>query len=100
MDSIKKGISLPEITKALLNKGWNKNQVEYAFEDARWELRKVLLEVVPKANTSDISSAEAYIKKCVAVGMDELKIKTALFSKGWKPEQIDLALKNARKGKI
>ena len=99
MDAIKKGTSLTDISKALLNKGWAKKQIEYAFEDARWELKKVLLEITPNVNTADTSSAEAYIKKCLAVGIDELKIKAALFSKGWKPEQIDAALKNAKKTK-
>jgi len=97
--SIKKWISLSEISRSLANKGWSKKQIRYAFEDARWELRKVLLDLTPKSSAANTALAEDYIRKCIAAGMDDLNIKTALFSKGWKPEQIDVALKKARASK-
>ena len=80
----------------MIAKGWSKKQVEYAFEEARWEMRKVLLETTPKASMANIGTAESYAKKCLAMNIDELKIKNALFSKGWKPEQIESALKKAK----
>lgn len=98
-DSINKGIRLSEISRSLTNKGWSKKQIKYAFEDARWELRKVLLDLTPKSNATNTALAEEYIRKCIAAGMDDLNIKTALFSRGWKPDQIDATLKKARAGK-
>ncbi|MBS3108785.1 hypothetical protein J4409_02840 [Candidatus Woesearchaeota archaeon] len=95
-NSINKNVKMKDISKALLAKGWNKRQIEYAFEEARWDLKKILLETAPKLNLGNVTAAEEYARKCVSLGMDELKIKTALFSKGWKPEQIDKALKKAK----
>lgn len=94
--SSEKGNKPNEISKALQDKGWNKKQIKYAFEDVRWEMKKALLNITPKVNANDTRVAEEYIKKCLAASIDDLKIKNALVSKGWKKEQIESAFKKAK----
>lgn len=93
--SVDQGKLKKEITKLLFLQGWTKAQIIYAFNEAEWELRKVLIDKAPKKSLN-LEPVTLYVKKCLTVNMDVLQIKNNLLGKGWTPQQIEEALKKAK----
>ncbi len=81
-NSQSKKISDVQIRKRLLDKGWEKKQVEYAFE----ELKK---------DSVDIAPMKKYIEKALAKNKDKKSIAKKLISQGWDEKAVkkELGLK-------
>jgi hypothetical protein len=92
---LEKKVKKTEISKALLEKGWTKEQVEYAFEDIKWDKKRE--ETMKKAPTEseDMKKLDDYIKKCKDLKIAEPKITASLKAKGWKETVIKQALLRA-----
>ena len=91
--SLKISMEKKKIVDNLYSKGWNKKQIIYAFEDAEWKQRKVLLETPPKVEP-DLKPVEDYISRCRAVNIPDESIKKALLGKGWKKSNVRKAFRN------
>lgn len=91
-----KNINKKDISKQLVKQGWTQTQIIYAYTEAEWEMRKVLIDKAPKKISENIEPVIIYIKKCLEINMDRLIIKNKLLSKGWKATQIEEAFKKAR----
>lgn len=83
--------------KKLEEKGWKGKQINYAYQEARWELRKVIFDITPKPHKGDLRLLVIYVKKCMLLNADPLLVKKKLNEKGWRPEQIEESFKQARK---
>jgi hypothetical protein len=90
-----KKVKKSEISKALLEKGWTKEQVEYAFEDIKWDKKRE--ETMKKApvESQDMKKLNDYIMKCKDLKIAEPKITASLKAKGWKETVIKQALLKA-----
>ncbi|MEM4245345.1 MAG: hypothetical protein QXR60_04045 [Candidatus Nanoarchaeia archaeon] len=88
-----KGVKKVEISKALLEKGWTKAQVEYAFEDIKWDKKRD--ETMKKApyESDDMKKLTTYITTCKKLNIKEDKIIQSLKAKGWKDSVIQEGLK-------
>ncbi|MBI2667982.1 hypothetical protein HYX17_04415 [Candidatus Woesearchaeota archaeon] len=96
-NSLNNDIDKKNISKALSQKGWNKNQILYAFEDIEWEQRWVLIKMEAPDKNNSIKILKNYIKKCRKSRVDDNKIRIILSGKGWTEQQIDEGFKKAKK---
>lgn len=88
--ALKKDLDKSKITQALLDRGWTKKQIWFAYEQVEWEERKVLLKIAPSLS-DDIKPLYDYIKKCLKYGVEKSDIKARLLMKGWSDKSINEA---------
>ncbi|MFH1331859.1 MAG: hypothetical protein ABIH63_01070 [archaeon] len=97
-DQLKNKVKKKDIAKALLEKGWTKEQVEYAFDDMEWDKKRE--ETMRKAptETQDMKKLVAYIQLCKRLNIKDDKITQSLKAKGWKDNVIKEGLAKATHG--
>jgi len=90
--SLNENIPKKDISKKLLKKGWTKKQILFAFEQIEYDKTVAFtLSIAPTEAMSDMSKLTDYIKRCRKLKIRDDKIVAALFSKGWKKEQVEEA---------
>ncbi len=87
-DQLRNGVKRKDVAKPLLNKGWTKEQVEFAFDDIEWDKKRE--ETIKKApgETEDMKKLVAYIQVCKSLNVSDEKITQSLKAKGWKDSMI------------
>lgn len=90
-----KKVKKSEISKALLDKGWTEEQVEYAFEDIKWDKKREETMKKAPAESEDMKKLNDYINKCKEMKIAEPKITASLKAKGWKESVVKQALLKA-----
>jgi len=88
-----KDLKNPDIAQALLKSGWSKEQVVYAFEDLKWDEKRLFTINFAPLGKESTKKLETFIKKCLQLNIPRDKIKHVLLQKGWAPEKVDAALK-------
>ncbi|MBU4502060.1 MAG: hypothetical protein KKA79_05675, partial [Nanoarchaeota archaeon] len=97
--SQEKNMKNPQIAKALLDTGWSKAQIIYAFEDIKWDKKRLFtISLAPKGDAS-VKKLKTFIKKCLELNIPEVKIKQSLAIKGWNPDKINEAFAKVGKPK-
>jgi hypothetical protein len=87
-----KGLKNPEIAKALLQSSWTKDQIIYAFEDLKWDEKRVFTIKLAPGGKENTKKLQNFIKKCLELNISKLNIKNTLLQKGWSADKVDEAL--------
>jgi hypothetical protein len=95
---LEKKVKKSEISQALLDKGWTAEQVEYAFEDIKWDKKRETAMKNAPTESEDMKKLSAYIEKCKTLKIPEEKITASLKAKGWKDAMIQQGLIKAGMG--
>jgi hypothetical protein len=87
-----KGLKNPEIAKALLQSNWIKEQIIYAFEDLKWDEKRLFTIKLAPGGKENIKKLQNFIKKCLELNISKENIKNTLLQKGWSVDKVDEAL--------
>ena len=94
---LNKGVKKEDVSKKLISKGWNSEQVLYAFDEVDFEKERVKVEAKTPTKSVDLQPAKDFIEKALKIRMDQAKINSLLLAKGWTKEQVDSAYKETSK---
>ncbi len=86
-----KSMKNPEIAGALLKSGWTKDQIIYAFEDLKWDGKRLSTIKLTPGSKENTKKLQNFIKKCLELNISKEKITAALLQKGWAVEKVDEA---------
>lgn len=92
-----KGLKDTDITQKLIDKGWTKTQIVFAFEDIDWDNQRALIIQKAPNKSQDMKILTDYVKECTKLKVDPIKLQQVLLSKGWTQDQIDQAIKKSTK---
>lgn len=80
-----------DIAKALLKSGWTKNQIVYAFEDLKWDEKRLFTIKFAPSSKENVRKLHTFIKKCLQLNIPQGKIRHVLIEKGWPSYKVDEA---------
>ncbi|MDP2907109.1 MAG: hypothetical protein Q8O03_04165 [Nanoarchaeota archaeon] len=86
-----KGLKNPEIAKALLQSSWTKDQIIYAFEDLKWDEKRLFTIKLAPGGKENTKKLQNFIKKCLELNISKGNIKNTLLQKGWSADKVDEA---------
>jgi len=86
-----KGLKNPDIAKALLQSGWTKEQIIYAFEDLKWDEKRLFTIKLAPGGKENTKKLRDFIKKCLELNISKENIKNTLLQKGWSADKVDEA---------
>lgn len=92
-----KGLKDTDITQKLMDKGWTKKQIVFAFEDIEWDNQRALIIQKAPTKSQDMQILTNYVKECMKLKVDQIKLQQVLLGKGWTQDQIDQAIKKSIK---
>lgn len=86
-----KGLKNPEIAKALLQSNWTKEQIIYAFEDLKWDEKRLFTIKLAPSGKENVKKLQNFIKKCLELNIPKENIRNTLLQKGWSAGKVDEA---------
>ncbi|MBL7100800.1 MAG: hypothetical protein ISS23_02480 [Nanoarchaeota archaeon] len=92
-----KGLKKKDIANALLKSQWTKNQIAFAFEDMKWDEKRLFTIQFAPAGKESTKKLKTFIKKCLQLNVSQEKIRNSLLEKGWTSDKIEEAFTSVGK---